>query len=169
MRIISRLEQAEALDQVVALGQRAARCLRPRRVRDGLHGVWLGHPLHPVLAQGAIGAWLSAAVLDAQPGDDAAARRLVVFGLAASAPAALAGAADWSEQHEQQIRVGVVHAIANAAAIGLIARHLLPARPVPAGCCVSPGWPPPAPAACWAATSPSAWPAARTMPSRSPT
>ena len=60
MRIISRLEQAEALDRVVALGQRAARCLRPGRLRDGLHGVWLGHPLHPVLAQGAVGAWLSA-------------------------------------------------------------------------------------------------------------
>lgn len=48
------------LDRVVALGQRAARCLRPGRLRDGLHGVWLGHPLHPVLAQGAVGAWLSA-------------------------------------------------------------------------------------------------------------
>lgn len=129
MRIISRLEQADALDQVVALGQRAARCLRPGHLRDGLHGVWLGHPLHPVLAQGAIGAWLSAAVLDARTGDDAAARRLVVFGLAASAPAALAGAADWSEQHEQQMRVGVVHAIANAAAIGLYSTSLIARAP----------------------------------------
>ena len=129
MRIISRLEQAEALDRVVAVGQRAARCLRPGRLRDGLHGVWRGHPLHPVLAQGAVGAWLSAAVLDVRPGDDAAARRLVAFGLAASAPAALAGAADWSEQHEQQMRVGVVHAIANVTAIGLYGTSLITRAP----------------------------------------
>jgi nitrite reductase/ring-hydroxylating ferredoxin subunit len=129
MRIISRLEQTEALDRVVALGQRAARCLRPGRLRDGLHGVWLGHPLHPVLAQGAVGAWLSAAVLDVRPGDDAAARRLVAFGLAASAPTVLAGAADWSEQHEQQMRVGIVHAIANATAIGLYGTSLIARAP----------------------------------------
>jgi nitrite reductase/ring-hydroxylating ferredoxin subunit len=124
MRIISRLERAEALDRVVALGQRAARYLRPGGLRDGLHGVWLGHPLHPVLVQAPVGAWLSAAVLDARPGSEAAARRLVAFGLAASAPAALAGAADWSEQHEQQMRVGVVHAAANLGAVALYAASL---------------------------------------------
>jgi nitrite reductase/ring-hydroxylating ferredoxin subunit len=124
MRIISRLERAETLDQVVTLGQRAVRCLQPAGLRDGLHGVWLGHPLHPVLAQAPVGAWLSAAVLDAWPGDEAPARRLVAFGLAASAPAVLAGAADWSQQHEQQMRVGVVHAAANMAAIGLYGASL---------------------------------------------
>jgi nitrite reductase/ring-hydroxylating ferredoxin subunit len=31
----------------------------------------------------------------------------------------LAGTADWSEQHEQQMRVGVVHALANATAVTL--------------------------------------------------
>jgi hypothetical protein len=38
MRIISNLEQAEALDPVVALGQRAARRFRPGGVRDALSG-----------------------------------------------------------------------------------------------------------------------------------
>ncbi|MGI8446560.1 MAG: hypothetical protein ACR2MP_05100, partial [Streptosporangiaceae bacterium] len=120
---LSRLEQAEALDRVVAPAQRVVRRLRPGPVRDALNGVWLGHPLHPVLAQAPVGAWLSAAVLDAARGDaagghaagsdgargdaavaEAQRRRLVAFGLAAAAAAALAGAADWSEQHEQQMR-----------------------------------------------------------------
>src|ERR1700733_4836496 len=115
---LSRLEQAGSLDRVVTPAQRVARRLRPGPARDALNGVWLGHPLHPVLAQAPVGAWLSAAVLDAarghggRPGGargeaaaagaavaEAQRRRLVAFGLAAAAAAALAGAADWSEQH----------------------------------------------------------------------
>jgi nitrite reductase/ring-hydroxylating ferredoxin subunit len=124
MGILSRLEKAEVLDRAVAPGQKAARWLRPQPVRDALHGVWLGHPVHPMLVQGAVGAWMSAGVLDLWPGTDRAARRLVAFGLLTSAPAVLAGAADWSEQHEQQMRVGVVHALANGTAIGLYGASL---------------------------------------------
>jgi nitrite reductase/ring-hydroxylating ferredoxin subunit len=124
MRIVDDLERAEKLDGLVGLGQRVARWLRPGRTRDALHGVWLGHPLHPVLAQAPIGLWLSATALDAWPGGEGASRRLVALGLAASAPAALAGAADWSEQHEQQMRVGVVHAAANLVAVGAYAASL---------------------------------------------
>jgi Rieske [2Fe-2S] domain len=91
MRLISQLERAEALDRVVTLGQRAARCLRPGRLRDGLHGVWLGHPLHPVLVQAPVGAWMSTAVLDARLGSEASARRLVAFGLAAVSAGGLLG------------------------------------------------------------------------------
>ncbi len=119
MRFVSRLEQAKVLDRLVGPGQRAARLLRPGPARDTLHGVWLGHPLHPVLAQVPIGTWLSASVLDTWPGNATASRRLVLTGLAAAVPATLAGGADWSEQHEQQMRVGVVHAAVNTAAIGL--------------------------------------------------
>jgi nitrite reductase/ring-hydroxylating ferredoxin subunit len=125
MRVVDDLERAEKLDRLVGLGQRVARSLRPGRTRDALHGVWLGHPLHPVLAQAPMGLWLSATVLDAWPDGERASRRLVALGLAAAAPAALAGTADWSEQHEQQMRVGVVHAMANAAAIGIFAASLV--------------------------------------------
>jgi nitrite reductase/ring-hydroxylating ferredoxin subunit len=123
MQLISRLEQAARLDPVVSAGQRVARLIPPGRVRDLLNGVWLGHPLHPVLVQAAAGAWLSASVVDLA-GDPEAARLLVAAGLAAAVPAAVAGAADWSEQHEQQMRVGVVHAAGNAAAIGLYGASL---------------------------------------------
>ena len=124
MRLIDRLEHATGLDPLVQAGQRAARLVRPGRIRDVLHGTWLGHPLHPLLAQAATGAWLSAGVLDCSPGQEEAARLLTAVGLAAAGPAALAGAADWSEQHEQQMRVGVVHAMANALAIGLYGASL---------------------------------------------
>jgi nitrite reductase/ring-hydroxylating ferredoxin subunit len=123
MQLISRLEQAAALDPVVSAGQRVARLIRPGKVRDALHGVWLGHPLHPVLVQAAAGAWLSASIMDLA-GDPEAARRLSAAGLAAAVPAAVAGAADWSEQHEQQMRVGVVHATGNAVAAGLYGASL---------------------------------------------
>ncbi len=125
MDVISSLERATALDRLSGPGQRAARLLRPGRIRDALHGVWLGHPLHPLLAQVPVGTWLSASLLDAWPGGPpgmaAASRRLVLAGLAAAVPAALAGTADWSELHEQQMRVGVVHAAANTAAVALYA------------------------------------------------
>jgi nitrite reductase/ring-hydroxylating ferredoxin subunit len=125
MNLISSLERAKFLDRLAGPGQRAARVLPPGKVRDALHGVWLGHPLHPVLAQVPVGTWLSASLLDAWPGSapgtGAASRRLVLAGLAAAVPAALAGSADWSELHEQQMRVGVVHALANTAAVVLYA------------------------------------------------
>jgi nitrite reductase/ring-hydroxylating ferredoxin subunit len=123
MQLMSRLEHDSRLDKAVSAGQRAARLIRPGKVRDGLHGVWLGHPLHPMLVQAPVGAWLSASVLDVF-GDHRSARRLVAAGLAAAVPAAMAGAADWSEQHEQQMRVGVVHAAANLVAMSLYGASL---------------------------------------------
>ena len=125
MDAISRLEQASSLGGLVAVGQRAARLIPPGRFRDALHGTWLGHPLHPMLVQAAAGTWLSASILDLSGGDDRAARGLTAAGLAASIPAIAAGAADWSEQHEQQMRVGVVHALANAVAVTCYGSSLL--------------------------------------------
>jgi nitrite reductase/ring-hydroxylating ferredoxin subunit len=128
MRIISRLERARTLDKVVAPGQRIARSLPPGRLRDCLHGVWLGHPLHPLLVDASIGAWLSASALDMTHDGEKAVRYLTAFGLIAAGPAAAAGITDWSEQHEQQMRVGVIHALANSVAFtfygaSLASRH----------------------------------------------
>ncbi len=121
MDLMSYLERAKGLDRLVGPLQKAARRIPPGRARDALYGVWLGHPLHPVLVQAPVGAWLSASLLDAWPGNEEASRRLVLAGLAASVPAAVAGTADWSEQHEQQMRVGLVHVAANLAAMALYA------------------------------------------------
>jgi nitrite reductase/ring-hydroxylating ferredoxin subunit len=129
MRAISRLEQAEGLDKAVRAGQRVARLIRPGRFRDCLHGTWLGHPLHPLLVQAAAGTWLSANIADLGSAGQATARRLTAAGLAMSAPAIAAGAVDWSEQHEQQMRVGVVHASANAIAAACYGCSLLALPP----------------------------------------
>jgi nitrite reductase/ring-hydroxylating ferredoxin subunit len=128
MQPISRLEQDTRLDTLVSAGQRVARRIRPGPVRDILHGVWLGHPLHPVLVQGSAGAWLSASILDVFGDNEQASRHLVAAGLAAAVPAALAGTVDWSEQHEQQMRVGVIHAAGNLTAMGLYGASLLSRR-----------------------------------------
>ena len=124
MRLISRLEQESRLDAAVSAGQRVTGLIRPGKVRDALHGVWLGHPVHPMLVQATTGAWLSASILDLTGAGQKAARRLVAAGIGAAVPAALAGAADWSEQHEQQMRVGVIHAAGNITAVSLYAASL---------------------------------------------
>src|SRR3989440_9777888 len=126
---ISQLEQDTRLDGAVSAGQRVARFIRPGKVRNVLRGVGLGPPLHPMLIQATIGTWLSASILASAGGDQKAARRLVTAGLAVAAPAALAGAADWSEQHEQQMRVGVVHAAGTIAAAPLYGTSLITRGP----------------------------------------
>jgi len=125
MRLVSRLEQESRLDRLMYAGQRAARLIRPGRLRDLLHVVWLGHPLHPMLIQAPAGAWVSASILDFSGGDEKAVRQLVTTGLITAVPAAIAGTADWSEQHEQQMRVGLVHAAGNMAALSLYGASLL--------------------------------------------
>ena len=87
--------------------------------------MWLGHPLHPFLVQIPVGSFASAAVLDALPGHERSADVLVATGIASAGPAAAAGLADFAEMHEQQQRVGVVHAAANTVAIALYTGSLV--------------------------------------------
>ncbi|HTW20703.1 MAG TPA: Rieske (2Fe-2S) protein [Mycobacteriales bacterium] len=122
---VDRLENAGTLDPVVAAVRTVVRsALRRQSVRDALHGVWLGHPLHPVLTDVPIGAWTSAGVLDAIPGSGGAASAMIATGCAAYVPTILAGWADWAELHEQQQRVGLVHAATGAIAFSCYAASL---------------------------------------------
>ena len=123
---VTALEDAEPLDRVAGpVRAGVQRLLGDGAVRDALHGVWLGHPLHPVLVQVPIGAFMSAAILDLLPGEGKAADALIGAGILASGPAAAAGFADWSQMHEQQQRVGVVHAAANSVATLLYGASLV--------------------------------------------
>jgi nitrite reductase/ring-hydroxylating ferredoxin subunit/uncharacterized membrane protein len=126
MRIITRLEEADALDPVSdKLQEAVTAAVRPRRLRDWLHGTWLGHPLHPALVQLPVGAFLSAAVLDLLPGRRRPATTLIAVGCAGAVPAIAAGLLDWSEMTKDRRRVGLVHAGANAVALGLYTGSLL--------------------------------------------
>ncbi|WP_310723825.1 Rieske (2Fe-2S) protein [Streptomyces sp. N2A] len=121
LRSLDELGRLEKLDPVIGPLQRVVRGLPLGRWRDVLHGLPIGHPLHPALVQLPLGSWLSAAVLDLVPGAQRGARVLVGVGVLSAVPAALAGWVDWAEQHEDQMRTGLVHAASIAAAIGLYA------------------------------------------------
>jgi nitrite reductase/ring-hydroxylating ferredoxin subunit/uncharacterized membrane protein len=119
-QMLSRLEQAHSLDAVGDGLQKAVMgVIRPSAVRDFLHGVWLGHPLHPVLVQMPVGSFLSAAVMDLVPGGRRAATTLIAVGTASAVPAMAAGLTDWSEMTKDRRRVGLVHAAGNTVALGL--------------------------------------------------
>jgi nitrite reductase/ring-hydroxylating ferredoxin subunit/uncharacterized membrane protein len=125
VRAISRIEDADGLDPVIdRIGGVVEKVLPRGAVRDLLHGVPFGHPVHPIEVQIPIGTWTSAAVLDVFPGKSAAANVLIGVGVAAALPAAVSGLADWSQLHEQQKRVGLVHAAANVVAVGLYSASL---------------------------------------------
>jgi nitrite reductase/ring-hydroxylating ferredoxin subunit/uncharacterized membrane protein len=119
-RILNRLERASELDGVSDQLQKiVSSVVRPQAVEDLLHGTWLGHPLHPVLVQVPVGAFMSAAVLDLVPGARRAATTLIGVGVASSAPAIAAGLTDWSAMTKDRRRVGLVHAASNTVALGL--------------------------------------------------
>jgi nitrite reductase/ring-hydroxylating ferredoxin subunit/uncharacterized membrane protein len=127
--VLDSLENASRLDPIAgAVSSAVTGVLRSPRLRDALHGVWLGHPLHPVLVQLPVGAWTSAAILDAVPGGGPSADLLIAVGIAGAVPAAVTGWTDWSDLHEQQQRVGLVHAVSNVAALGVYAASLVHRR-----------------------------------------
>jgi nitrite reductase/ring-hydroxylating ferredoxin subunit/uncharacterized membrane protein len=92
-----------------------------------MHGVWLGHPLHPVFTDLPLGAWTTGLVLDAfaaaknEPVLEQAADVAIAVGLAGAAGAAVTGLTDWSETSGRSRRTGLVHGLLNIAATTLYA------------------------------------------------
>ena len=120
----------------------------PEPARRALHGAWLGHSLHPVPAQLAVGCYTSAALVDVmvrfvprgsglRQGARLASTMLLATGSAAAVPSAASGLTDWAELHEDQQRTGLVHAALNAAATALalsaVARRLRHPRTLGSG------------------------------------
>ena len=95
-----------------------------QQIKNALHGVWLGHPLHPAITDVPVGSWTAAAVLDLldlagkdeyAPGADAA----VAVGLVGAVGSALSGLADWSDTSGKPQRVGALHGLLNTTAAAL--------------------------------------------------
>jgi len=94
-----------------------------RRVNEFLNGVWLGHPLHPLVTDIPVGAWTVAATLDGygtftgktrfNPGADAA----ILIGIAGGVASAISGLAQWQYTDAQPRRTGMAHALLNTAAL----------------------------------------------------
>ena len=96
-----------------------------QRLKDAAHGVWLGHPLHPVFTDLPLGAWTTALALDCTANGDEGRRRAATFamgvGLAGALGAAVTGLTDWSETQGQSRRTGLLHGLLNITATTLFA------------------------------------------------
>jgi len=125
---VRRLERLEALDKVAKpLAATVSRAVRPRVVRNLLSGTDLGHPLHPMLTDLPIGAWMMSALLDTVggPAAEGAADLLVTAGVVTAVPTAASGLNDWSDTSGPETRVGLVHAAVNTTALSLYLASLV--------------------------------------------
>lgn len=139
-----RIEAAvERVPKVGDAGMQASRALHravlgggepARDAADVLHGTWLGHPLHPVLTDFAIGAWFFGGFFDAvgEIRDSPAARRmgdsLATAGTAVALPTAISGLADFSTLPRPAANPGTLHAMLNVASVGLYTASLAQRR-----------------------------------------
>jgi len=120
-RLLESTESASWLDRPATVVRALVRPVADGPAGGVLRGEFLGHPLHPALVAVPIGAWSSAAVFDLVFRKPDAARRLLGIGLVAVPPTAFTGWADWSRGTTVQRRVGLIHALTNAAGIALSA------------------------------------------------
>lgn len=98
---------------------------RGKPIENALHGLWLGHALHPVLTDVPAGAWTVTFVLDLmqdlggssryEAGADAA----MTIGMVGAGAAAVTGLTDWKDIEKKSRRTGLVHAMLNTVALSL--------------------------------------------------
>ena len=104
------------------------------RIKDALHGTWVGPPLHVILTDVPLGAWSSAMLLDAlaaisdSESMDSAADACIGVGLGGAVLAAVTGLTDWQDIDPPARRIGLVHRLLNIAAAGLMGASLLTRR-----------------------------------------
>jgi nitrite reductase/ring-hydroxylating ferredoxin subunit/uncharacterized membrane protein len=122
--LVRAIESASALDAPAKSIAGTVRSTLTGAVKDLLSGTWLGHAVHPMLTDVVIGSFTSATLLDLLAGEDAAeaSERLIMLGIAAYGPTALAGINDWADTEpvdDGVRRTGLVHAGGNAVALTL--------------------------------------------------
>ena len=90
-----------------------------QKIKNVLHGTWLGHPLHVILTDVPVGAWTAALVFDflelssGRKEFAAAADASITIGLVGAAGAAITGLTDWQDVDPPARRVGLVHGLLN--------------------------------------------------------
>lgn len=120
--LVEQLGRSTRLDGVGAAVDGAVRPLLDRRpVKNALSGTWLGHRFHPLVMVLPLGALLSSALLDRIGGreSEGAADRLLQAAVVGALPTTASGLSDWLHADTRGRRVGLVHAAANVAAVGL--------------------------------------------------
>jgi nitrite reductase/ring-hydroxylating ferredoxin subunit/uncharacterized membrane protein len=94
----------------------------PRHLKSLLNGTWFGHPLHPVITDVPVTAWMLTALFDIiwlishTTWSAYAAFVTVIVGLFGALGAIVTGLTDWSDTYGAERRVGLNHAIFNACA-----------------------------------------------------
>ncbi len=117
---VQRAEQLPALDTVARAVQPAVeRLTGDDTMKRALSGTTVGHRLHPFLTDIPIGCWTAASLVDAFAwrSGERAARRLVATGIVAALPTVATGLSDWDDTSGNTRRLGVVHMLANTAAL----------------------------------------------------
>ena len=112
-RLLQPLEGSTTWDgPIEAVAPVAGRLVAEARVRRLFHGDATGVPLHGILTDVPFGAWFMAQYLDLfrDDGSRRAATRLMALGVAAAAPTAVAGWAEWAGADRPARRVGMTHA-----------------------------------------------------------
>ncbi len=110
-------------------------------IKTLLNGTWLGHPLHPVITDVAIGGAVLAAVADvawlAFPVTLAWAPRMaevaVIAGIAGMLGSFLSGWTDWSDTYGRERSTGILHGILNTLALILYSISVVLRLSDPAG------------------------------------
>lgn len=129
--MLNQIESEKILQEVPKLEQGAESVSRglhnwvlkggkPRReAADLLHGTWLGHPLHAVLTDITIGAWVTSFLLDLlslpsrSRGVQKAADTALSFGNLSATATALAGLTDYSTVPHRAMATGAAHGLLN--------------------------------------------------------
>ncbi len=111
-----------------------------QKIKNALHGTWLGDPLHVALTDVPIGAWTAAMVFDAidaisDRGEfGTAAGSALAVGIVGALGAAVAGLTDWSDTDAPARRIGLIHGLLNVGGVALFAGSLVARKRK------SPGW-----------------------------
>jgi uncharacterized membrane protein len=119
-RAVHRIEREPSLDGATRALDRAAGPLGASPAGPVLRGEWLGHALHPLLTDLALGCWTAAGLLDvlAFRSGRKAAQRLVGAGLLFALPTAASGVAEYGTVHDDRTRrVAAVHGGGNVGAL----------------------------------------------------
>lgn len=134
-RLESAIIKSKAVKRVAApLDKWLNRCFQATALRPFklfLNGTWLGHPLHPLLTDGPLGAWTVTILLDLTtlifgvPGLGLAAGIAAGLGVAAALATIAAGFMDWMDVDRPEKAVGMSHAILNTIATVMFAISFL--------------------------------------------
>ncbi|QFP76604.1 DUF2231 domain-containing protein [Deinococcus sp. AJ005] len=114
----------EELAGKLQLALRGAEGLLPDGVTDILHGVPLGHPIHPILVHLPLGGWMIAGMLDFFPSQKSeetqrAADLALTLGTVGAVATIATGWTDWAGARGEARRTGLIHGLLNETAFFL--------------------------------------------------